>query len=63
MIFPFEELVKFQDNIYEITAAASRRAFQLSMIKDPVIEENEGKVVSTAAKQLFKDEVKYRIEN
>jgi len=63
MIFPLEELVKFQDNIYEITAAASRRAFQLSMIKDPVIEENEGKVVSTAAKQLFKDEVKYRIEN
>ena len=24
MIFPLEELVKFQDNIYEITAAASQ---------------------------------------
>lgn len=63
MIFPLEELVKFQDNIYEITAAASRRAYQLSMIKAPIIDENDGKVVSTAAKQLFKDEVKYRIEN
>jgi hypothetical protein len=33
------------------------------MVKDPIIEENDGKVVSTAASQLFKDEVKYRIEN
>ena len=63
MIFPLEELVKFQDNIYEITAAASRRAYQLSMVKDPIIEENDDKVVSLAASQLFKDEVEYRIEN
>ena len=46
MIFPLEELVKFKDNIYEITTAASRRAYQLSMVKDPIIEENDGKVVS-----------------
>ena len=51
MIFPLEQLVQFKDNIYEITSAASRRAFQLSMLKDPVIEENDGKVVSLAAKQ------------
>ena len=63
MIFPLEELVKFQDNIYEITAAASRRAYQLSMVKDPIIEENDDKVVSLAASQLFKNEVEYRIEN
>ena len=46
MIFPLEQLIQFKDNIYEITSAASRRAFQLSMVKDPVIEENDGKVVS-----------------
>ena len=63
MIFPLEELVKFQDNIYEVTAAASRRAYQLSMVKDPIIEENDDKVVSLAARQLFQDEVKYQIEN
>ncbi len=62
MIFPLEELVKFKDNIYEITSAASRRAFQLSMVKDPVIEKNDGKVVSTAARQLFTHEVEYRLE-
>ena len=63
MIFPLEELVKFKDNIYDITTAASRRAYQLSMVKDPVIEENDGKVVSLAAKQLFKGEVEYQLED
>lgn len=62
MIFPLEQLIKFKDNIYEITCAASRRAYQLSMVNDPVIEKNDGKVVSTAARQLFTDEVQYRIE-
>ena len=63
MIFPLEQLVKFTDNVYEITAAASRRAYQLSMVKDPIIEENDGKVVSLAAKQLFTNQVEYRLEN
>ncbi|MBU3849018.1 MAG: DNA-directed RNA polymerase subunit omega [Candidatus Treponema excrementipullorum] len=62
MIFPLEQLIKFKDNIYEITCAASRRAYQLSRMNDPVIAENDGKVVSTAARQLFTEEVQYRIE-
>lgn len=62
MIFPLEELVQFTDNIYEITCAASRRAYQLSMVKDAIIEENDGKVVSLAAHQLFSKQVEYRIE-
>lgn len=62
MIFPLEQLIKFKGNVYEITCAASRRAYQLSMVADPVIERSDGKVVSIAARQLFTDEVKYRIE-
>jgi len=64
MVFPLEQLIKYKDNIYEITCAASRRAYQLSMMNDPIIEKNDGKVVSTAASQLFSDEpvVKFRIE-
>ena len=63
MIFPLENLVKFNGNVYEVTVAASRRAFQMSMIKDSVIDENDGKVVSLAAKQLFNQDIQYRIEN
>ncbi len=62
MIFPLEGLVKFKGSIYEITSAASRRAYQLAMLKDPEVEENDGKVVSLAAKQLFSEDVHYRIE-
>jgi DNA-directed RNA polymerase subunit omega len=62
MIFPLEELIEYDKNMYEITAAASRRSYQLSMLKDPEIEDNDGKVVSLAARQLFTQEVEFRIE-
>lgn len=62
MIFPLEELIQFKGNIYEVTCAASRRAYQLSMVGDTEIEENAGKVVSLAAKQLFTKTVEYKIE-
>lgn len=62
MIFPLEEMVKFKGGMYEITVAASRRAYQLAMIKDETVEENDGKVVSLAARQLFTSEVHYRLD-
>ncbi len=62
MIFPLENLVKFKGGMYEITVAASRRAYQLAMVKDEVLQENDDKSVSIAARQLFTNEVQYRIE-
>ena len=62
MIFPLEQLVEFNDNIYEITVAASRRAYQMAKVKDPEIEANSDKVVCVAARQLFNKKVNYRIE-
>jgi len=62
MIFPLKDLIEYDKNMYEITAAASRRSYQLSMLKDPEIEENDGKVVSLAARQLFTQEVEFRVE-
>jgi len=62
MIFPLMELIEFKDNVYEITCAASRRVYQLSMVSDTSIDENNGKVVSLAARQLFTKQVEYRIE-
>ena len=52
---------KFENNVYEITVTASRRAYQLAKINDPEIEANSGKVVSLAAKQLFNHDVTYKI--
>ncbi|GHV21722.1 hypothetical protein FACS189494_07510 [Spirochaetia bacterium] len=62
MIFPLEQLIKFQGNMYGITCAASRRSYQLSMLRSPEVEENFGKVVSLAARQLFSGEVQFRLE-
>ena len=62
MIFPLQELIEYKDNMYEITCAASRRAYQLSMLRDPEVEEAHGKVVSLAAQQLFTKEIEFRLE-
>jgi len=70
MIFPLEELIEYEENMYEITAASSRRSYQLSMLHSadddmtrPWIDENDGKVVSLAARQVFTKEVEFRLEN
>ena len=62
MIFPLEELIEYDQNMYSIASAASRRSYQLSMLKDPEIVENDGKVVSVAARQIFTREIEFRIE-
>ena len=68
MIFPLEELIGYVDNMYEITAASSRRSYQLSMLyaasDDQVkywIDDNNGKVVSLAARQIFTKEVEFHL--
>jgi DNA-directed RNA polymerase subunit omega len=63
MIFPLKDLIEYKENMYEITAAASRRSYQLSMLRDPEIEYNDGKVVSLAARQIFTREVEFRIDD
>ncbi|MDR2049456.1 MAG: DNA-directed RNA polymerase subunit omega [Treponema sp.] len=60
MIFPLEKLIEYKGNMYEITCAASRRAYQLSMLQDERIEESDGKVVSLAAAQVFSGEIEFR---
>ncbi|MBC6713804.1 DNA-directed RNA polymerase subunit omega [Treponema sp. Marseille-Q3903] len=62
MVFPLEQLVEFNDNIYEITVAASIRAYQMAKVQDPEIAANHDKVVCIAARQLFTKKVTYRIE-
>ena len=69
MIFPLEELIGYVNNMYEITAASSRRSLQLSMLyaaeDDQVkywIDDNDGKVVSLAAQQVFTKEIDFRLD-
>jgi len=70
MIFPLEELIGYVKNMYAITAASSRRSYQLSMLHaaeddsiKPWVDENDGKVVSLAARQVFKGDIEFRLES
>jgi len=63
MIFPLRELIEYKDNMYEITSAASRRSFQLSMLLDNDTKDDyEGKMVALAAQQVFTQQVEFRLE-
>ena len=63
MIFPLRELIEYKKNMYEITSAASRRSFQLSMLLDSETKEDyDGKMVALAARQVFTEEVEFRLE-
>jgi DNA-directed RNA polymerase subunit omega len=63
MIFPLEELIEYGENMYEITSAASRRAYQLStMMEKDEKEDYNGKMVALAARQVFTEEVQFRLE-
>ena len=63
MIFPLEELIEYDKNMYVITVAASHRSYQLSMLFDKEQkEEYEGKMVALAARQVFTEEVEFRLE-
>ncbi len=62
MILPLERLTDYDENIYELTCAAIRRAYQITMTGDEELEQNEGKVVSTAIRQILTNKVAYRLE-
>jgi DNA-directed RNA polymerase subunit omega len=62
MILPLDLLEQYEENIYELTCASIRRAYQITMTGDEELEENDGKVVSTAVRQILTKKVQYRIE-
>jgi len=63
MIFPLKELIEYGDNMYEITTAASRRAYQLSSVMEKDEKDDyDGKMVALAAMQVFTKEVQFRLE-
>ena len=62
MIIRLDLLINDESNIYELTNASIRRAYQITMTGDEELEENNGKVVSTAIKQILTKKVQYKLE-
>ncbi len=61
MAFPLEQLIGYNDNVYEITSAVIKRSYQLALIREPGSQEDD-KIVSHAADEVFDKDVSYRIE-
>ena len=63
MIFPLKDLIEYGDNMYEVTTAASRRAYQLSSVMEKDEKDDyDGKMVALAALQVFSKEVEFRLD-
>jgi len=63
MIFPLKELIEYKDNMYEVTTAASRRAYQLSSVMEKDEKDDyDGKMVALAALQVFTNEVQFSLD-
>ncbi len=63
MIIPLHLLIGNSDNNYTLTQAVIKRATQIHLAGDEELEENKGKVVSTAIKQILTKKVRYRLES
>ncbi len=62
MSIPIDKLEDIDCNVYELTCATIRRAFQITMTGDEELEADEVKVVSTAIRQILDGKVEYQIE-
>ena len=62
MILPLDRLIGEDSNVYELTCASIRRAAQITLAGDDDVLENDGKVVSTALKQILTKKVEYRLD-
>jgi DNA-directed RNA polymerase subunit omega len=60
VVLPLDLLTGFEGNVYEMTCAAMKRGIQINLAGDPELEQNRGKVVSTALRQILSGKVLYR---
>jgi DNA-directed RNA polymerase subunit omega len=62
MIIPLELLEEERGNMYEVSVAAIRRAYQITMTGDEELDVNNGKIVSTAISQVLRRKVQFQLE-
>lgn len=63
MIIPLNLLIANNNNAYQLTNAAIKRALQINLAGDDELEANKSKVIPTAIKQILTEKVRYRLES
>jgi DNA-directed RNA polymerase subunit K/omega len=59
---PLKEMVDSNENVYEITNVAIRRAAQITLTANDELIKGENKVVSQALSEVVHNIVQYKIE-
>ncbi len=62
MAIPLRDLINKEDNMYELTCLAVKRAAFITKYGDLELEQHEYKVVSTAITQVLESRVEYFYE-
>jgi len=60
MIIPLDLLISYDENIYALTCAAIRRAYQVTVTGERESDETNPKVVSTAVSQILTNKVTFK---
>ncbi len=61
MAYPLADLIEYSGNMYEVTCAIVKRAYQLAVMREPGANDDD-KIASEAAREIFAQDVEYRIE-
>lgn len=62
-MIPLDKLEENKNNVYELTCAAIKRAKQLAITGDPVLEEdNTNKITSISLNQILVGKTNYKME-
>jgi DNA-directed RNA polymerase subunit omega len=62
MAYPLQNLIEYNENMYEITCAIVRRVYQLAVIMQPETDRDGEKIVAIAAREIFTKDIDYCIE-
>jgi DNA-directed RNA polymerase subunit omega len=62
VIIPLNLLESEDENMYQVTCASIRRAYQVTVTGDEELDDNNGKVVSTAIKQILTRTVQFKFD-
>ncbi|MFP4363432.1 MAG: DNA-directed RNA polymerase subunit omega [Spirochaetia bacterium] len=62
MIIPLGRLIDYEDNVYELTNAAIRRAIQITVTGKEELEDKDSKIISNALNQILTKKVEYIVE-
>jgi DNA-directed RNA polymerase subunit omega len=62
MITKLDKLINYEGNVYDLTCAAIRRAYQMTVTGEEESAQGNGKIAPEAVNQVLGGDIEFRIE-